>query len=248
MRSVLVLLVVLAACRDEAPPAPLKGPFVVLKQDGRVLAAVPITHTISLTELVPTVPRWLLVEATAADGRYMEVAEPATTYPGAEIRLDFEHGHITIGVFNPPVTGVPLSAQPLITLSEVTEIDVLTRPRPRPPAAKGLEVVASGRAHEMTSDALEELTEPRPRPRIRGWAVRDVIDAAVPDASYARVRIIGEGAEQSFSRDELSGSASVLLKLNQRGQYMLQVWDANGPERPRIQVRGVTKLVLEPPT
>jgi hypothetical protein len=70
-----------------------------------------------------------------------------------------------------------------------------------------------------------------------------VIDVASPGAIYARVRIIGEG-EQSMTRDELSGPASVLLKLNQRGQYMLQVWDANG-DRPRLQLRGVTKLVLE---
>jgi hypothetical protein len=171
MRWVLVLLLVVAACAacNADPPAPpLTGPFVVLKLDGRTLAAVPISHAIPLTELVPTVPAWFLVEASAPDGRYLEVAEPAKTYPGAEIRLDRAHGHITIGVFNPAVKGaapgvVALSAQPIITLSEVSEIDVLTRPRPAPPPVVGLQVVVEGQAHEIAPDDLEALTEPRPR-------------------------------------------------------------------------------------
>lgn len=256
MRLLLALLVVAAACRQEAAaPPPLTGPFVVLKLDGRALAAVPITHPIPLAQLVPAVPPWLLVEAAAPDGRYLELSEPATTYPGAEIRLDLQQGRITIGVFNPPVTGVSpelaaLAAQPIATLSGVVEIDVLTRPRERQGGAGGgLEVVVGGTpGHVFAPGELASLDEARPRPRIRGWALRDVIDAAVPDAKYNRVQVIAAGAQQTFSREEItSAKVHYILKLNQRGQYVLGVWDDSTLDRPRIQLRDVTKLVLDPP-
>jgi hypothetical protein len=258
MRTLLVLLVVLAACKgkhdnkNKAPPPP-QGPSVVVKLDGRTLATVPITQRTPLATLVPTTTPWLFVEATAPDGRYLELDQPATTYPGAELRLDLENGHISLGLYNPPLTDAPpgvvaLAAQPIVILADVTEIDVLTRPRATPEAT-GIEVVNGDQpARVLTSTDLEPLTEARPRPRIRGWALRDVIELAAPGAQYGRVQVIAEGTQQSFGRDELSAAkVSVLLKMNQRGQYVLQVWDEATLDRPRTQLRAVRRLVLEPP-
>jgi hypothetical protein len=258
MRSLLVLLFVLAACKgthkDKAPtPPPVTGPSVIVKVDGRTLTTVAITKRTPLATLVPTTPPWLFVEASAPDGRYLELDTPATTYPGAELRLDLQNGHISLGVYNPPLTDAPpgviaLAAQPIAILPDVTEIDVLTHPRPAP-AATGIEVVNGGQpARVVTSGDLESLVEPRPRPRIRGWALRDVIELAAPGAGYGGVQVIAEGAQQIFSHDEISApKGSILLKMNQRGQYVLQVWDDGVIDRPRLQLRDVKRLVLQPP-
>jgi hypothetical protein len=79
--------------------------------------------------------------------------------------------------------------------------------------------------------------------RVRGWFVRDLLDAAGADARAARVEVIGDGEPVTLSAEQLAGSGT-FIKRNQKGQLVLQVWREGERDRPYVQLRGVTRIVL----
>ena len=234
-------VLVLVACRSPAP----SGPSVEISLDGTPLRTVPISATVSLATLVPPPPAaWFDVTARASDGRYVEIAHPQTTYPGAEIRLYAEHGKPAIGVFRPVPTGVPadverIAREPAVALDGIVAVDVLTH-APARPAVTGLVIEAPGRpAQTLEPDDLDDLQEGSgPTGKAHGWTVADVLArAGVPGAAH--VRIVGD------HEDVIDLSAhTVLIKQNHRGQYVVQVWDA-GHAEPTAEVRGVEKIVVQ---
>jgi hypothetical protein len=259
MRFIPVLSVaLLAACSSKkthkaddkaaAAKAP-DGPQLTLFQDGQKLKTVPITHETALSELVPTTPRWLAVEGRSPDGRDVELAAPDNSPRDAEIRLDVKDGRITIGAYPKPATGVSpevarLSALPSPFLAGVTEVEVFTHPVAQAAEATGLQIERPGHpAETLAEDDLARLEEKRPKPRVHGWALVDVVALAV-HGDVARVDVVGKDGSHAFTHEQLADtSATIVLKHNQRGEYVLQVWGSTDTA-PQLQVRGVTKLIV----
>jgi hypothetical protein len=191
------------------------------------------------------VPAWVLVQAISDDGRYIDLEQPMTTYPGAEIRLYVRNDRVAVGLFRPPVTGVApdvaaMAAQPVVELTEVTELDVWTHAPPLPPSST-LAIVVQGRpARDVDPAELDGIVEQHDR-RMRGWLVRDVLAQVVPNVRIAKLKIVGQ-TELDVSATDLAQLA--LLKRNQRGELVFQMWEA-GAEKARVQVRGVKRLVIE---
>lgn len=225
----------------------LQANAVELVIDGERRPPIVVTGMVSLATLVPTTPPWLHVEAAADDGRYIEVASLATTYPGGEIRLSLRNGRVAVGVYRAAVTDVPaeiaaIAAQPVIELTNVTKIEVLTRPLPVKAEAT-LAIEISGKPpRALEIDDLKTLSEHRER-RVHGWLLRDVIGLASATVAVASVKVVGEDGETTVTSSELAGLS--LLKRNQRGQLVFQMYDGSA-ERAQRQVRGVTKLVVVP--
>ncbi len=260
VRRLFVIAIVLVGCRGGSSPskngagsagsaAPRdEGPHVELKIDGGAARTLTVTGTTPLATLVPPTPPWLLVEAAAADGRYLELQSPATTYPGAEIRLYLRDERPVIGVFRAAVTGVPAAvaeqaAQPVVELTAVTSIDVWTHPPPSPAAEATLAIEIAGKPRrDVPVSDLAQIAEQHDR-RMRGWLLRDILaDSGARDA-IASVKVVGASGEHTVTPAELAGLA--LLKKNQRGELVFQVWQAGG-DQALLQVRGVTRLVVEP--
>jgi hypothetical protein len=234
-------VLVLVACHSPAP----SGPSVQISIDGKPFRTVPIAATIPLASLVTPAPAtWFDVTARSADGRFVEIAHPATSYPGAEIRLYDQGGKPAIGVFRPVPTGVPpdvarIAREPAVSLDGVVTIDVLTH-APAVTVASGLVVEAPGRpAKTLDPDDLEDLKEATgPTGHAHGWAIADVL-ARAGVAGAAHVRVVGDHEETIDLAAHI-----VLLKQNHRGQYVVQVWDA-GHAEASAEVRGVSKIVVE---
>lgn len=243
----------LAACRADEPAPPSvaaepTGPEVVLQLDERAPVRVAITHPIELAELVPTVPAWLYVEATSRDGRYLELQEPATTYPDAKVRLDVRDELVVLGVYPDPPRDVSpalaaLASQPVLTLTGVTDVHVWTHPPPRP-SVGGISLEIDGRpAQQITPELLADVAEYH-EGRMRGWWLRDVIAIIAPNVAVATVEVIGDGAPRTLPGSELSGER-VMLKKNQKGQFVIQLWGASR-DRADSQIRAVTRVVVTP--
>jgi hypothetical protein len=257
VRRLVVIAFLVAACRggsskqtagSGAPGSAAvlpEGPYATLAVDGAKPAVVTVSAPTSLATLVPATPAWFLVEAQATDGRFLELQTPATTYPGAEVRLYVRDGRLAIGVYRPPVTEVPpavaeLAAQPVVELTNVVEINVWTKPPPKPPS-EVLTIEVPGRPpRELDREELAKLTEVHER-RARGWLLRDLITYASPGARPASVRVIGSGGEEVVSAEQLAKTA--LIKRNQKGELVFQLWEP-AKERATVQVRGVTRLVV----
>lgn len=236
-----LLVLVLVACRAPAP----SGPSVEISVDSKPFRTLPIGATTSLAALVPPKPEaWFDVTARSADGRFIEIAHPQTTYPGSEIRLYVQRGKPAIGVFRPVPTGVPadverIAREPAVQLDGVIAVDVLTH-APAAPAVAGLVVEAPGRPPQtLEPEDLEDLKEGSgPTGHAHGWALGDVL-ARAGVAGAAHVRIIGDHEEAI----DLTAH-TVLIKQNHRGQYVVQVWD-DGNVEAVAEVRGVSKIVVQ---
>lgn len=180
MTRLLVCLALVACKADEAappsPPAEPTGPEVLLQLDERAPVRVAISAPIELTELVPTVPAWLYVEARSSDGRFLELQEPAKTYPDAKVRLDVRNDAVLLGVYPEPPRDVSpalaaLAAQPVLTLTGVTAVHVWTHPPPRSEVA-GISLEIDGRPpQQITAELLADVPEHH-EGRMRGWWLR----------------------------------------------------------------------------
>jgi hypothetical protein len=218
---------------------------VQISIDGKPLRTVAIGAPVALATLVPPAPgAWFDVTAKTADGRFLELAHPATTYPGAEVRLYLDHGKPAIGVFRPVAPNLPpdvdrIAREPAIALDGILEIDVLTH-APPVAAVEGLVVEAPGRPQQtLQPDDLSDLPDASgPTARAHGWALSAVLERAGV-AGVSHVDVIGDH-DEPIDLDK----HTVLIKQNHRGQYVVQVWDT-GHEEASEEVRGVQKIVVK---
>lgn len=201
----LLLAVGVLACRDNAAPI-ARGPAIEIAVDDASRTVV-IDRAISLSSLVSAAPaRWVEVRAEAADGRWLEVPTPTTTYPDGELRLTVERGRVAINVV--------VNEQTLASLGAVTRVRISTQL-----ATPGAITIVRGGTQHLWKDTREV-------------PLREVVGDA------HGVRVIGEG------EITLTSIEHAVLKANQRGEYVLRVWD-NGTEHPTQEVRRVTKIVVE---
>lgn len=222
------------SCRDAPPPPPApSGPTLVLAIDGAE-RTIAIDRTIPLTSLVAPAPRaWLEVRAEATDGRWLELPSPASTYPGAELRLSVERGRVAIGVFGS-------APAPLASLVPVVRVDVMTRA----PALPALTITLAGDDLVVDGARLRELRTISDGPHLQGWPLGDLLALVAGAHPPAAVRIIGD-VEVTLDAEALAAPhRRHVLKANQRGEYVFRVW-AEGDRRPTREVRRVTKIVVD---
>ena len=243
-------MVALVACRNRPPPAPAPpGLTIRLALDQRA-RTVAIARPIALAALVDASPAtWLEVRAEATDGRRLELPDPTTTYAGSELRLYVDPRGIALGVFSPIAPDMPpeiaaIARQPVAWLTPVASVEVVTR-RPAPAPAPALTLVAAGREVELTDAQLHGVALVEGEgPRLQGWPLLDVIALGAPGLVPRAIRIVGDdelALEPAAVRDP---ARRHLLKANQRGEYVLRVWDIGG-RHPTRELRRVTRIVVE---
>jgi hypothetical protein len=237
-RAPLVLAVALAACGRKHEATPARGVAVEVFTD-ETSRTVIVDHATPLSELVGPAPdAWLEVRADTADGRFLELASPARSYPGDEIRLYLDHARPALGAFPPVTADMPpdvrrRASQPVASIVGITSVHVSTHEAPLP----ALTITVGGRDVALASAALRGLRNVGER-RAEGWSLSEVIALAGP-APAGPVRILG--AEEITL--EAGDVARAVIKPNQRGEYVVRVWD-DGAKAPTREVRGVRKIVL----
>src|SRR5690606_14310495 len=107
------------------------------------------------------------------------------------------------------------------------------------------DIVVDGRATQLTSDQLRGL---RPASagsvRAHGWPLADVIALATSATELHAVRLEGAQPVDIAPQDLHAPGKTLWLKANQRGEYVLRVWEP-GAKYPTREVRGVTQIVVE---
>jgi hypothetical protein len=238
-----------AGCRGD-PPAPAipTGPTVQLTVDDGAPRTIAIERTIPLRALLDVAPAaWIEVRAAATDERGLELSAPATRYPGSELRLYLDQGQPALGVFPPITPDMPadvaaLARQPTASLTSLASVHVQTRPTAR----SGLVVVAEGREVAISGEQVHALPGvPRGTSRAQGWLLAGLIELASPGREVTTIRILGAGDPMTIGAQLLRDPAQiVVLKQNQRGEYVFRVWDRDG-RYPTREVRRVTRIVLD---
>lgn len=239
----------LAGCRGDPPaPAGPTGPTIQLTVDDGPARTVVIDRTLALASLLELPPAaWLEVRAEAVDERGIELWAPATWYPGSEVRLYLDQGQPALGLFPPVTPDMPaevaaLARQPTASLTTLASVHVVTRRVTRP----GLIVVGDGREIAITSDQLRALPAlQRGASRAEGWPLADVIDLASPKVEVQTIRIEGAGDPITLAAQALRDPAQILvLKQNQRGDYVFRMWEPQG-RSPTRELRRVTRIVVD---
>jgi hypothetical protein len=233
-RAPLVLCALLFACKDK-PASPQHGPEIELFVDDTA-RTVAIDEPIALSKVVAPLPAsWLEVRADGTNDHFIELSPR----PEDELRLYIDHGEVSIGVFPPITADMPAevkqrAAQPLSSLVGIKTVHVVTH-LPKLPS-----LIVSVDDREVTlDDALRGLT-PSGKRRAQGWALSDVLVlAGAGDAQV--VRVIGPRPQEiTLDRSEID---KAIIKPNQRGEYVVRVWD-EGAKAPTREVRGVTKILV----
>jgi len=247
--AVVIAAAMLGACRGDppAPAAPL-GPTIQLAVDDGASRAITIGGSIPLATLVAAAPAtWLEVRADATDDRGLEVVAPATSYPGSELRLYLDHGQPALGVFPPITPDMPpevaaLARQPTASLTSLASVHVLTRRV----APSGLTVVVGGREVVVPSAQLHALPGvPRGTSRAQGLLFAGVVGLAAQGREIRTIRIVGVGDTVTLDPQVLRDPRQlVVLKQNQRGEYVFRVWEVDG-RYPTRELRRVTQIVLD---
>jgi len=246
---VAVAIAMLGACRGD-PPAPVApiGPTVQLTLDDGPPRTIVIRGPILLSTQFDVAPAgWIEVRADATDDRGLELSAPATRYPGSELRLYLDQGQPALGVFPPITPDMPpevaaLARQPTASLTSLASVHVLTRRV----APSGLTVVVGGHEVEVASAQLHALPGvPRGTSRAQGVLLAGVIDLAAPGREVRTIRIVGAGDTVTLDPQVLRDPRQiVVLKQNQRGEYVFRVWEVDG-RYPTRELRRVTRVVVD---
>lgn len=133
---------------------------------------------------------WLYFEATAPDGRFVEVARPAEAYGAFEARLQLDRGKPTLGFFRlqKPDLEPALAAivrQPVISLPDVETIRIWTREPAVEVPDVALEIRIPGR-ESWTIDAAELATLDESSRGARGERADDRSRDGTGDGSHQR--------------------------------------------------------------
>lgn len=243
------MIAVVAGCRGEPPAsATPTGPTIQLTIDDAPVQTVVIDRSLALASLLEVHPAaWLEVRGEAVDERSLELWAPATRYPGSEVRLYLDQGQPALGLF-PPVTPdmaaevAALARQPTASLTTLASVHVVTRQVTRP----GLIVVGGGREITITREQLRALPAlQRGASRAEGWPLSDVIELASPTVDVRTVRIEGAGEPIILAIHALRDPAQIIvLKQNQRGEYVVRMWEPHG-RSPTRELRRVTRIVVD---
>jgi hypothetical protein len=231
-RAPLVLCALLFACKDK-PASPPHGPEIELFVDDNA-RTVAVDQPIALSKVVTPAPAsWLEVRADGANDHFIELSPR----PEDEIRLYIDHDEVAIGVFPPLTADMPAdvkqrAALPLSSLVGLTSVHGMTH-LPKLPSL----VIGLGEREVTLDDALHGLT-PSGKRRAQGWALSDVLVLAGAGDVQA-LRIVG-AQEITLDRSEID---KAIIKPNQRGEYVVRVWD-EGAKAPTREVRGVTKILV----
>lgn len=242
--AIALLLAMACGRRSEPPPAPV-GPSLEITVDEA--DAERVTLDVAPRPLAavvgPQPAAWLVVTASSADGRDLELTRPATTYPDAEVRLYVDEGRAAVGVFRRITADMPadiqrIARQPIIALIDVTEVTVRTRLETFAP----LVIRVDGR-DQMISDALRTLPRrPSKRPRERGWELAAIVALAVPpERTIAVVRLHAKDGTVMPLDAALVRAPEAVLKRNRHGEYVFRMWDT----KPAVEVRGVTLIEIQ---
>ncbi len=216
--------------------------------DDGVPRTIPIDGAISLATLIALPPAiWLEVHGEATDDRELQLDGPARRYPGSEVRVYLEQGRPALGVFPPVTPDMPpevaaLARQPSASLTGLARVHVVTKRTALP----GLIVVDGTRELAVTSDQLVMLAGiQRGESRAQGWALVDVIGLARSTTGIQTFQIFGAGDPITLAGSALRDATQILvLKQNQRGEYVFRVWASDG-RRPSRELRRVTKIVVD---
>ena len=168
-----------------------------------------------------TIDRPMLLSSLVAPAPAQWTFVRAETRDGRFLELPaptttYPDGEVRLDVRSGRVTiGVYAADRPIAVLLPVARIDVSTKP---PPSGDELVIVSGGE---------QRLWKQRGE-----WELADVI------GKVGKVRIVGD---REITLDSTDGA---VLKSNQRGEYVLRVWDNSGSNATR-EVRRVTKIVVE---
>ena len=271
----LLLLVACAACgaEDTGPRAPGDTHVLRVLLDGvetTTIRAPALETAKRLSALLPDAAEdpsvWRVLEARAADGRFLRVLSPATTRAGQEARVyRDENGALNLGFFRPQVPSAPKHVQralakPTLRILKPVTVDVRTKeiPRPTRSADVALRVEVQGGASRTLSDAdLAALPTSKSdsggrgggkgRRVSSGWLLRDVLAPVADPKAIARVLLHAEGREPVSVEGSVlrAGDKVARVKLNRRGQFVATVWDtAATPVAQLQQVRGLRRIVV----
>lgn len=235
-RAPLVLCLALLACKDKPRPDVPKGPQVEVFTDENA-RTISVAQPIALAQIVAAPPTsWIEVRADTADERFIELSPR----PEDEIRLYVDHGAVAIGVFPPITADMPpevkqRAALPLSSLVGITTVHVATHLPALPPLA-----ISIGGKDVTIDDALRGLAMSGKR-RAQGWALLDVL-ALAGASDVQAVHVIG-AQEITLDRAQIE---KAVLKANQRGEYVVRVWD-EGAKAPTREVRRVMQIVVGDP-
>lgn len=262
-RLVLVALVALAvavpACKREKAPA--KPGAVKLIVDGKEAASFdPPATPQPLAQLLPkgTAPYggWKRLEADGSGGRFLDLFEPAKSYPDAEVRVYADRGKAAIGLFRPVKEGLPdaiakIARQPAVSLVDVHEVRVRvtdwedrSEDEVELSELADLSVVVGGKTHAVPAETLAEIDlADGPTQQARGWPLAEALMPVVPAGKIASVRI--EGWKGMFevvpAEDFAKKDVWLLIKANKKGEYVYRRWEKE-QSQPVDEVRGIRTI------
>jgi len=238
-----------AACtREPPPPKPPVGPTIEIALDDGLPRTISVGAPAPLASLIEVPPAtWVAVHGESTDDRELHLDAPATAYPGSELRIFLEQGRPAIGLFPPVTPDMPLAVaalarQPTVVLTALARVTVVTKRAVLP----DLIVVDGAREITVAGDQLVTIAAaPRGESRAQGWLLADVIGVARSTVGITSIQIIGGGDPIALPASALTDPTMILvLKQNQRGEYVYRAWAPDG-RRPTRELRRVTKIVVD---
>ncbi len=203
--------------------------------DGVPLREISIAEPTPLATLIPSLPpiTWIVVTAKAGPSRFLELAAPALSYPGAEVRLYLERNKLALGVFRPVDPDLPpavarIAAQPAASLAGIDSIEIMTVQ-----TSFDLIFEIGGREHRWSREQGTGLASGK-----HGWEFADVLATVAPDLRWNRLRLVG----LTTVVVEANPPRQATLKLTHQGTYVFRMWEEG---RAVVDVRALTRVIVE---
>lgn len=260
LAAVLAAVAVAAsACKREKATQPRPG-AVKLIVDGKEAGTFdPPATPRPLAELLPRgmapYAEWKRFEADGSSGRFLELAEPAKSYPDAEIRVYAINGKAAIGLFRPVKEGLPdaiakIARQPAVSLIDVHEVRVRiadwggAEDEVELSELSDLTVEVGDRTLTVPAQRLAQIDLVKgPTQQASGWPLAEALMPVVPPGKIASVRIEGwKGMFEVVPAEDLAKKdVWLLLKANKKGEYVYRRWE-KGENQAVDEVRGIRSI------